>query len=178
MTPILQRSHHLFQKQTQCTANNDTTALFSHLELVWRVRHEKSPDALGQEQRKSPTLRPIEAAAVFWRPTLPTLPDGGLITATAHSPDPWIIPAYVDTMENAKLCISLDLSVTPLFAYSICRAPFTILFKRRHVGAYCTQTRQKFPEKTLCCNLEISFSTSSIRACHASCQKLRQSCRR
>lgn len=114
------------------------------LELVWRVWHEK---CLGQEQRKTPTLRPTEQAAVFWRPTLPTLPDGGLITATARSPDPWIIPAYVDTMENAKLCISLDLSVTLLFAYSICHAPFTILFKRQHVGAYCTQTRQKFTEK-------------------------------
>lgn len=59
-------------------------------------------------------------------------------------PDPCISPACVDTMQNGKLCISLDLSVTLLFAYSICHAPFMILFKSQHVGAYCTQTLQKF----------------------------------
>lgn len=125
------------------------TMMQQHCSIIWSVcgGFDMTPDDLGQEQRKTPTLRPIEQAAVFWHPTLPTLPDGGLITATARSPDPCIIPAYVDTMENAKLCISLDLSVTLLFAYSICHAPFTILFKRQHVGAYCTQPLQKFTEK-------------------------------
>lgn len=101
---------------------------------MWRVRREKCPDNLGQEQRKTPTLRAIEQAAVLWRPALPTLPDGGLITATARSPDPCIVPAYVDTMENAKLCISLALSVPLLFAYSICHAPFTVLSKGLGLG--------------------------------------------
>lgn len=88
--------------------------------------------------------------------------------------DPCISPACVDTMQNAKLCISLDLGVTLLFAHSICPPPSLILFTSRHLAAYCPQTGERFTGN---CLLELRnlFFRDVRESRHAWCQTLRQS---
>lgn len=73
------------------------------LRLVWQDGQWEYPDCLCQTRRKTPTMRFTHQAAMCWLLPLPNLPDGGLITGAACNPKPWVSPAAVDTMRDAKL---------------------------------------------------------------------------
>lgn len=97
---------------------------------LWaRLDNESIQTVAAKCKGGPPTLRSMQQAATLWLLVLRTLPDGGLITGTACSLNPWVSPSCLDTMQDAKLCLSLYWTVTLLFAWSICLPHSLILFR-------------------------------------------------
>lgn len=84
--------------------------------------------ACAKPKGRPPTMRFMQQAATRWLLPLPNLPDGGLITGAACNPKPWVSPAAVDTMRDAKL-FSIYWTAAPVCARSICLSHSLILFR-------------------------------------------------
>lgn len=117
------------------------------LRLVWRDGQWEYPDCLCQTQRKTPNYEIHAAGCDVLAAPLPNLPDGGLITGAACNPKPWVSPAAVDTMRDAKLFSILDCRTCVCllhlsFSFSDPFQKFASLLAPLfcHAAVYCYQT--------------------------------------
>lgn len=111
-----------------CPENQSWPAVWSLWDLCEGLDNESIQTTLAKCKGRPPTLRSMQQAVTCWLLPLPTLPDGGLITEAACSPNPWVSPADLDTMQDAKLCLLLW-RVTLLCVGFICSHHSLILFR-------------------------------------------------
>lgn len=112
-----------------CSEKQNWPDVWSLWGLCEGLDNESIQTTSAKSKGRPPTLRSMQQAATCWLLPLPTLPDGGLITGAACSPNPWVSPAGLDTMQDAKLCLSLYWTVTLVCACSICLPHSLILFR-------------------------------------------------
>lgn len=109
--------------------------------------NESIQTACAKPKGRPPTMRFMQQAATCWLLPLPNLPDGGLITGAACNPKPWVSPAAVDTMRDAKLFSILDCRTCVCllhlsFSFSDPFQKFASLLAPLfcHAAVYCYQT--------------------------------------
>lgn len=115
------------------------------LRLVWQDGQWEYPDCLCQTQRKTPNYE-IHAAGCSMLAAPPAQP-ARWITGAACNPKPWVSPAAVDTMQDAKLFSILDCRTCVCllrlsFSFSDPFQKFASLLAPLfcHAAVYCYQT--------------------------------------
>lgn len=130
--------------------------------------NESIRTACAKPKGRPPTMRFMQQAATRWLLPLPNLPDGGLITGAACNPKPWVSPAAVDTMRDAKL-FSIYWTAAPVCACSICLSHSLILFR---------SLPRRWPRHSvpLCCCVLLSDISDMWwdKRCHNSAKKKRE----